>query len=391
MQTTCVCCDGKLAEVISLGEQPLANKYPKSVSDFDAEFSHEMLVFLCADCGYCHIPCEANREVFFEDYYYLSSVNQELVSHFTEMANELARIGAKFVLDVGSNDGILLKPLKELGVHCIGVDPSRNVGEIANKNGLETFIGFFDDDIADRVRREKGCPDVIVASSVFTHLEDPGHFFSVCDQLLDKDGKIIIEVEFLNDIIESFGFERFYYDRPHYYTLESLKRLGLRYGFVVVGASRINVHGGSIRVSFKRVGESDLLMERLQGQMGFLGRDEIINHFEDFKRECTNLKNTLKEFKNNSIDVVGYGCPARFSTITNFADIGPDLLPFVIDDSPLKQSRYSPGKHVPIIPWDGAPSVSTYLVFAYEYINSIRSKVSRSDVKFFQPIPFKEL
>lgn len=391
MENKCLCCGGKLSEIINLGLQPLANKYPKDIADFDEEFTQEMVIYLCEDCGYCYLPCDADRKIFFEEYYYLSSVNKELVTHFNQLANKLVTLGAKFVLDVGSNDGVFLKPLKELGVSCLGVDPSENVGAIANKNGLETFIGFFDNDLADRIITEKGRPDMIVASSVFTHLEDPGEFFSVCNKLLDREGVVIIEVEFINDIIESLGFERFYFDRPHYYTVESLRRLALQQNFGLVDVERIDTHGGSIRVTFKRIKELSVLQEVLSEKLAPLNRDEIISQFKNFKRECNLLVEALREFKINGIDVLGYGCPARFSTITNFASIGPNLLPFVIDDSPLKQGRHSPGQHIPIISSVESPHVSNYLVFAYEYINSIRSKVSRNDVNFLRPIPYKML
>ncbi|MGB1026656.1 MAG: methyltransferase domain-containing protein, partial [Rhodospirillaceae bacterium] len=342
MQKDCICCGGTLRPLFNLGRQPLANKYPKSEDAFASEYSQEMVVYKCDTCGYCHVPCDADRAIFFEDYYYLSSVNKELVNHFVALAEELSNAGAKFVLDVGSNDGVLLKPLQDRGVKCLGVDPSHNVGEIANKNGLETFIGFFDREISQRVIAEKGRPDVIVASSVFTHLGDPGDFFAVCDGLLDKDGSVIIEVEFLNDIITTIGFERFYYDRPHYYTVDSLKRLSERFGFAVVNVDRIVAHGGSVRVTFKRLADLANDPAPIAADLAPLSREQILEHFGTFESSCAALKAQLETFKADGVAVGGYGCPARFSTITNFAGIGTDLLPFVIDDSPLKQDRFSP-------------------------------------------------
>ncbi|MDC3312133.1 class I SAM-dependent methyltransferase [Alphaproteobacteria bacterium] len=391
MKKQCICCNSVLAEVFSLGKQPLANKYPKLEIDFKTEYIQELIVYLCDKCGYCHVPCEANRALFFEDYYYLSSINTELVSHFEKLAEKLLSFGVKFVLDVGSNDGVLLKPLKNSGIKCLGIDPSFNVGEIANSKGLETFIGFFDQDIANRVIAEKGRPDMIVASSVFTHLDNPGDFFDVSNSILDIGGAIIIEVEFLNDIIESIGFERFYYDRPHYYSVDSLRKLSEKHGFTITDVEQINAHGGSIQITFQRT--SEVSQENIfflnKNKIASLSRDQILSYFNKFKQSCEELRLKLLKFKQNNEKVAGYSCPARLSTITNFAGIGPDLLPFVIDDTPLKQGRHTPGFHIPIIPFENSPQVQHYLVFAYEYIDSIRAKIPTKGITYFKPVPFK--
>ena len=140
----------------------------------------------------------------FEDYFYLSSVNPELKQHFELLAQTLK--DKKFVIDVGSNDGVLLSPLKRLGVKNIGIDPSVNVGAIANKNGLKTLIGFFDKDTAEEAIAFGGRPDCIVASSIFTHLEDPKAFANLCSDILAPNGVLIIEVEYLPIILEDYQF-----------------------------------------------------------------------------------------------------------------------------------------------------------------------------------------
>jgi methylation protein EvaC len=377
-----------------MGIQPLANKYPISSEKFVDEYLQEMIILFCDNCGYCHLPCEADRAIFFEDYYYLSSVNTELVQHFDRMADELSLLNAKFVLDVGSNDGVLLEPLSKLGIKALGVDPSHNVGAIANQKGLETYIGFFDDKMADRIKVEKGCPDVIVASSVFTHLEEPAKFFRNCDLLLSARGSVIVEVEYLADIIMSLGFERFYYDRPHYYTVKSLQYLAAQYGFEISKVDRIDVHGGSVQVRFRRIQKpfGGTSVAGVQSVMGdHLGAEQICGKFREFTDACSLLKAELRSMSAAGLRVAGYGCPARFSTITNFADIDSTLIPIVIDDSPLKQGRFSPGKHIPIVKQADSASVDTYIVFAYEYIRSIRQKVGPREVNFFRPIPFSRI
>src|SRR5262249_5006672 len=149
--------------------------------------------------------------------------NPGLVRHFEKLAKKLA--DAHFVVDVGSNDGILLKPLKQLGVEAIGIEPSINVSKIANDQGLATICAFFDADSASEVEKTYGKADVIVASSVFTHLEDPHQFIEAVKQLLTGDGRFMVEVEYIGNILRLIQFERFYLDRIFYYSLTSLKHL----------------------------------------------------------------------------------------------------------------------------------------------------------------------
>src|SRR5262249_34414224 len=153
-------------EILNLGKQPLANKYPTQ-DQFVTEDFFPLSTYFCARCKNVQLGTVVSRERMFEDYYYLSSVNAGLVRHFEGFAAKLA--GARFVVDVGSNDGILLKPLNQLGVRAVGVEPSINVSKIANDQGLTTICSFFNSSTAAEIEKTYGKPDVVVASSVFTH------------------------------------------------------------------------------------------------------------------------------------------------------------------------------------------------------------------------------
>jgi methylation protein EvaC len=387
----CIVCLAQLESSFSLGLQPLANKYPKNSTDKESEFKSEMNVYFCEDCGYANVPCNVDRSVFFEDYYYLSSVNKELNNHFIDLAEEIHQQKFNFVMDIGSNDGILLRPLKARGVKCLGIDPSENVSKIANDNGLTTVVGFFDADMVDHVHKEYGKPDLITASSVFTHLEDPLGFFENVKNLLQPEGRLIIEVEYLQKIVSDFAFERFYFDRPHYYSLKSMMKMGEKHGFSIVDASVVNVHGGSLRVSFALGGvniNNSNLKKLFTQESNFLNTSNILSKFNDFRVACGNMRKAIHEFKEMGLSVAGYGCPARFSTITNFSGLTTSDLSYVVDDSPLKQGRYSPGMHIPIVHYNSDEKPDVYIVFAYEYITSIKEKVGLLTVGYFKPVPF---
>lgn len=245
-----ICEKNQLEKAFSLGKQPLANKYPRNNFEINNEKLYQMDIYFCNDCLSCKIEVDIPRELFFQDYFYLSSVNKELVQHFEKLASELKN--KKFVLDIGSNDGILLKPLKEYKVNYLGIDPSENVGEIANSKGLKTLVSFFNEESSKEIIKIGGKPDCIVASSVFTHLEDPLKFIEDVYNTLDDHGTFIIEVEYLKNILEQVQFERFYFDRPFYYSLHSLQKLFNKKNMKIIDVKNIAAHGGSIRVYIKK-------------------------------------------------------------------------------------------------------------------------------------------
>ncbi|MDR3466451.1 MAG: class I SAM-dependent methyltransferase [Xanthobacteraceae bacterium] len=385
-------CDHTI-EFLNLGKQPLANKYPTE-SQFASEEFFPLQMFFCPECKNVQLGTIISRERMFEDYYYLSSVNAGLVRHFEGLARNLA--DAKFVVDVGSNDGILLKPLKEAGIKALGIEPSINVSKIANDLGLETVCAFFDAPAAAQVEKSYGKPDVIVASSVFTHLEDPHQFIEAVRSLLADDGRFIVEVEYIGNILRHIQFERFYLDRIFYYSLTSLKHLFAQHGMIISDVEHIEPHGGSLRVTIKAKGPHATESGNVAALLEQENETLTVRKLEEFRSmvdvQIEALRNLLEDYKKSGLKVAGYGAPARVSTICNYGNIGPSLIEFTVDDSPLKQNKFTPGTHIPIVTKTHLDShrPDILVVFAYEYINDIRKKTDGS-YRYVMPIPPTEL
>jgi SAM-dependent methyltransferase len=390
-----LCKEDKSVEFLNLGRQPLANKYPDSEAKFKTEDFFPLSVFFCLNCKNVQLGTIVSRERMFEDYYYLSSVNPRLVKHFERLAKKLT--SAKFVVDIGSNDGILLKPLKKLKVKAIGVDPSINVGKIANDAGLTTLIAFFNDESADTIINRYGKPDVAVASSIFTHLENPHQFIEAVKKLLTPNGDFIIEVEYIGDILKDVQFERFYLDRVFYYSLTSLKHLFETHNMYLSDVEKIEPHGGSIRVTARNNGAPGKVSERVKRLLSEEKLKLTPAALKKFKQKAKNyieaFKNKLKAYKKSNLKVAGYGAPARVATITNFGKIGTELIPSIIDDSPLKQNRWSPGMHIPILPRNHLNKYTPdiLVVFAYEYFNDIKKKTKNRKYRYLIAIPPHEV
>lgn len=392
-----ICKEDKSSEFLNLGKQPLANKYPENQEKFKTEDFFPLSVFFCSNCKNVQLGTLVSRERMFEDYYYLSSVNPGLVRHFEKLAKKISK--AKFVVDIGSNDGILLRPLiKDLKVKAVGVDPSINVGKIANDQGLTTIVSFFNEKSAKEIEEKYGKPDVVVASSIFTHLENPHQFIEDVKKLMSPDGKFIIEVEYIGNILKKVQFERFYLDRIFYYSLSSLKNLFESHGMYISDTEKIEPHGGSIRVTTRLNGVGKGASARTKKLL----KEESVKFTEkNLKKFAEKVSSYIKafekkllEYKKKGLKVAGYGAPARVATITNFGKIGPDLIEFIVDDSPLKQNRFSPGMHIPIVPnthlTNNKPDV--LVVFAYEYFKDIKKKTKQTGkYRYLIAIPPKEV
>lgn len=390
----CFLCKSELELFLDLGHQPLANKYPKKEELGDEDF-FLLTVFFCSTCKNVELGTKVSRERMFEDYYYLSSVNPGLVRHFEALAKKLA--GSKFVVDIGSNDGILLKPLKEMGIKALGVEPSINVSKIANDAGLETITAFFDSRSVEKITRERGKPDSVVCSSVFTHLEDPHTFTDNVKTLLTDEGVFIIEVEYIGHILDTVQYERFYLDRIFYYSLTSLDRLMRQHGMYVADVEKVELHGTSLRVFAKKGdgSQTENVRNILREEAESLTLEKL-QEFQKIVAENTNAFRTkLEEYKKEGLIIAGYGAPARVATITNYGNIGPDLIAFIVDDSPLKQDRFSPGKHIPIVSKKyldellKKPDILT--VFAFEYLDDIKKKTGNAPYRYLLPIPPREI
>lgn len=389
----CALCFGDTVEFLDLGQQPMANKYPTKVTAPESFFP--VKVYFCPSCKNIQLDTTVSRETMFVDYYYLSSVNKDLVRHYEAFAKKKLK-GCSFVVDVGSNDGISLKPLKAMGVRALGVEPSKNVSRIAQDAGFDTLCDFFNADSVAMIKNDYGFADAITGLSMFSHLQNPHQFIEDVKSLLTEDGRFIVEVEYNVKMLKHMAFERFYLDRIFYFSVTSFSKLFARHGMYVQDAEVTNIHGGSLRITAQKNGSGKKSTKRvarlMQSERTSLTHETVHAFGHHAKRHIADLKQKLTAYKAKGRWVAGYGAPARLATITNFGNIGPDLIDFVVDDSPLKQGRYSPGKHIPIV---SAKYLETHkpgvlVIFAFDYFADIKKKL-KYKYTFLFPIPPREV
>lgn len=400
-----ICGDRRLELMLSLGPQPLANSFMKPGETAGEPF-FPLDVYLCANCGMLQMRDVVSPEVMFRNYLYVSSTSPAFVAHFKAFAEDVFKklgLGAKsLVVDIGSNDGILLKPFKALGTRILGVDPAENVAKIATEAGIETVCAFFSPETARKIAAEKGKASVITACNVFAHVNDLDGFLKGVLALIDEDGVFIPEFPYLVDFYEKNLFDTVYHEHLSYLAVGPLQTLFARHGLELFDAQRVSSHGGSLRLFVQRKGGrrpvSPYIGELLAKEKALKLYEaatwkDFARRVEENKRELVRL---LQEIRGRGQRVLGYGAPAKGNTLLNYFGIGPTLVESIIDDSPLKQGLVTPGTHIPVVPASALECAKPDYVFilAWNFAEPIMKKLSSYKAaggKFIVPVPKPEV
>jgi SAM-dependent methyltransferase len=269
-------------------------------------------------------------------------------SHYTSMfgLNENS-----FVIDIGSNDGVALKPLKEKNIKVLGIEPATNIAKIATDNGIETINDFFTDDIADEIL-EKGKADIITASNVFAHADGIEEIVKTSFKTLKDDGSFIVEVQYILDTINDLTFDNVYHEHVTYWSVLSLNNFFKKLGFKLYRVEHIDTHGGSIRAFVCKDNRE------IQSNVTEFLNNEIENGLTDYNTYLefgnriqtakNNVLNNIRKLKQAGISIVGYGSPAKATTALNYFGITNKQIDYIIEDNELKHNKVVPGVYIPI-------------------------------------------
>ena len=394
----CRSCNHKeFLEFISLKRQPPANAFLKE-DDFDKEISYPLDVTCCKNCLLVQLTEESYipRDKLFLDYAYASSISGGLRNHFTELANQLkSEFNPKIVVDIGSNDGVLLKPLLELGCEAIGVEPAANLAKQANVNGLTTLCSYFNKEIVDKIISDSGHADIVVASNVFAHLDEYHDIIENVKSLLSENGTYIVEVQYFADMIKDMTFDNIYHEHVLYYTIHSMINLFDKHNMNVYKVEKIPTHGGSIRGYISKTNNprhhsvDDLLKEEKQNGIDDLHTLEKFN--DQLQNNINEIRELFNRLSNEKKRIFGYGAPAKSSTMINSIGLDNSNVELIIEDSPLKQGLFTPGSHIPItgpeILQDETPDY--LMIFAWNYADEIIAKVEEKhpNLNYIIPMP----
>src|SRR6476659_8636675 len=396
-----VCGEQSVERFLDLGATALANKFLTKEELSKPEAKYPLRVGYCHTCGHVQLTEEVPPSAMFEDYLYVSSASDTLKAHLFDLSDIVVKrrnLGAKdLVIDIGCNDGTLLTGFRRHGVRTLGVDPARNLAVLTQDSGIERYVGFFNSKSAKEIVEKWGPASAITATNTFPHIPALQDFVEGIKLALAPGGAFVIEAHYLVDILEQCAFDTIYHEHISYWALGPMMYLFEKHGMQVVNAERLPLHHGQLRVTVQRKGDvspKSSVAEILESERR-LGLDKVAT-YRRFAQKTMQLKEdlqrTLKEFRANGKKVVGYGAPAKGNTLLGFLDIGPDLVEYIADKSPLKQGRYCPGVHIPVVPPAKllADQPDYVVLLAWNFVDEILSQQEeyrRRGGKFIVPVP----
>jgi len=392
---SCRSCEGnKLKSVVSLGLSPLANNLLDSVSEQDNLYPLEMMY--CYDCHNCQLSYVVPAGKMFDHYLYVSSTAKSFRDHFEQAAKnyikEFDLTSDSFVIDIGSNDGIALKPLQDKGIKVLGIEPAKNIAEIAISNNIPTLNDYFTKEVVNKIT---GKADLITASNVFAHADKLDDIAHAVFTVLKENGTFIVEVQYLLDTIKDLTFDNIYHEHTNYWSVTSINNFFTRLGYSVYKVEHINTHGGSIRVYIQnkgaKVDSSVFKFLQNEEEFGLMNYDTYLKFAKQVELAKTNVNVNIKKYKNQGLTLVGYGSPAKATTSLNYYGIKD--IDYIIEDNTLKHNKILPGVKIPIYPKDKIKEKQPdiIIVMAWNFINEIKKNNQDLINKGIQFISIKEL
>lgn len=381
----CRVCGEAVIEFINFGRQPLSDAF-RGPDQRGEEFFFRLAVGQCEACSMVQLIEEVPRsKMFHAEYPYFSSGSSVMREHFEETAQQLLEdelTGADpFIVEIGSNDGIMLRTIDKAGVRHLGVEPSAGVADHARSQGINVLVEFFEASSAARVRADYGPADVVYAANTFCHIPYVDSIFEGLDALLTPDGVFVFEDPYLGEIIRCTSFDQIYDEHFYFFTATSVRAMAQRFGFDLVDVKRLPVHGGEVRYTLARTGTrrptpavNSLLAE--ESARGLHDLAVLAQFAASVAVVRDDLMALLRKLKLDGATVVGYGATAKSATVTNYCGITPDLVSYVCDTTPAKQNKTTPGAHLPIRPAEAfaEPYPDYALLFAWNHAQEIMDK-----------------
>ena len=355
----CRFCNASLVSFCDLGRSPLANSFLKKDQLQIEEIFYPLHAYICQECLLVQLDEYESPKKIFSDYAYFSSYSKTWLKHCQDYTNQITtrfKLGSnKKVIEIASNDGYLLKYFKNKNIPVLGIEPAKNIANVAESSGVKTVKGFFNTKLAYELANEGEQADLIICNNVLAHVPNLNDFIKGLKILLKPEGVATIEFPSLMKLIEQNQFDTIYHEHFSYFSLLTVEKIFSHHGLFLFDVDELNTHGGSLRIYVKHQENSQnptsknlshvKLMEKNKGLDKLSFYLNFTQQVEETKRQ---LYNFLNEKKQQGNFIVAYGAPAKGNTLLNFCKIGMDLIDYTVDLNPRKQGNFLPGTHIPI-------------------------------------------
>ena len=390
----CQICRSVTIPGVDLGNQPIGDLVLSPSQLNQPEAFYPLKLQHCPECGLTQLSYIVNPKIVYKNFPFVSGTTQTATRHLQTLPKQLVEMlkldGKSFAVDIGSNDGTLLKGYIPFGVKFLGVDPSGDPVRIANEQGIETLHAFFNDETAEHVRTKYGAANAITACGVFGHIADLGSVMRGVKILLARRGVFATDSQYWLDTMQRLHYDNMFHQHLRYYSMKPLIHLHRQYEMDVFDVERSEVYGGSIRVFACHAGEypiSDrvkklVALEEKENLYDAATNEDFTGKVEDRRRK---LFADVYRLASEGKKVIGIGAPAKASTICNYARLGSDLIEYVTEVNPLRIGKYLPGVRIPIVDeefmFEDPKPADAAILFAWNYYDEIVPKLRERGFK----------
>ncbi len=407
LKTVCRYCDTPLPEpFLELGNSPLANSFLSSNKGVKDEFFCPLSLTFCQNCTLVQLTHVVPPDLMFSNYLYVSSTTTTFQKHFADYAKNVTTrsSGDKKLLavDIGSNDGLLVSCYQKEGMDALGVEPAKNLSKTANEEGRLTLNQYFDAECVDYILKHFRHVDVISANNVFAHIDGSQEFCKNAHRLLSETGMLVIEFPYLFTMLSEMFFDMIYHEHLSYISLHALSFLLQKHQLQIFDVEKVASHGGSLRVFIQKKGGQRLVSKNVillmedEKNKGY----QLIQTYKRFAEKVRQFKldfiSLIQDLRGEGKSLSGYGAPAKATTIASYCNLTTSDIQYIVDDNTLKQGKFSPGAHIPVVSSEYLNNHLTnfVIIFAWNFAQEIIRKIEplrTKGVKFIIPLPHPEI